>query len=339
MSGVRVGPPADGLVQSEVDGRVQLLSPVTIEACLLDGPASDVWRLCDGASTLDEIVEALAGSYGVEPDLIRADVRATIADLQARRLLGPTTHSRVALEALGSVLALDTDAPTADALRGSWAACLPDERAVHRRPATVVAPDVAIGPLEGAVAALNREFLERYSGLALHAGVVGDERRLVVLPGASGHGKTTLTAACVQAGWAYVSDEALCLHRDTGCVEGYPKPLSLDQRSLSLLGLPAPADGMAESYVAPGDLGDVLEPYERTVSDVVDLVRVPGASPELEPLHRADSIGLLLPRCFNHYLDPVSSFLLLSDLARQARCWRLTYDEPGAAAEVLLRRL
>jgi hypothetical protein len=48
---------------------------------VLNATASDVWRLCDGEQTLDEIVDLLASAYQAEASVIRPDVEKTIADL------------------------------------------------------------------------------------------------------------------------------------------------------------------------------------------------------------------------------------------------------------------
>lgn len=60
----------------------------------------------------------------------------------------------------------------------------------------------------------------------VHAGVVGHRGRAIVIPGPSGAGKTTLTAALVRAGAAYYSDEFAVLDAD-GRVHPYAKPLSI----------------------------------------------------------------------------------------------------------------
>jgi hypothetical protein len=48
---------------------------------VLNATASDVWRLCDGEQTLDEIVDLLASAYQGDAAVIRPDVEKTIAEL------------------------------------------------------------------------------------------------------------------------------------------------------------------------------------------------------------------------------------------------------------------
>jgi hypothetical protein len=70
----------------------------------------------------------------------------------------------------------------------------------------------------------------------LHAGVVADGDRAIVLPGLSFAGKTTLVRALVDAGAVYYSDEFAVLD-ETGRVHPYPKRLSV-----------RPADGRPVDY-------------------------------------------------------------------------------------------
>lgn len=60
----------------------------------------------------------------------------------------------------------------------------------------------------------------------VHAGVVADRDRAIVLPGLSFSGKTTLVRALVEAGATYYSDEFAVLD-ERGLVHPYTKPLSI----------------------------------------------------------------------------------------------------------------
>ena len=65
----------------EVDGDISLYDRVSQRALLLNGTASAIWRLADGAYTVDELVEELAAAYRVEPATIRVDVERTLGEL------------------------------------------------------------------------------------------------------------------------------------------------------------------------------------------------------------------------------------------------------------------
>jgi hypothetical protein len=63
----------------------------------------------------------------------------------------------------------------------------------------------------------------------VHAGVVGWKGRAIVLPGRTHTGKTTLTAALVRAGAAYLSDEFALIDKH-GRIHPFPKPLSIREQ-------------------------------------------------------------------------------------------------------------
>lgn len=69
--------------------------------------------------------------------------------------------------------------------------------------------------------------------IIVHAGVVGIEDQAVVIPGETRSGKTTLVAALVRAGAAYLSDEYAVID-EGGLVHPFAKPLSIrDDESVS----------------------------------------------------------------------------------------------------------
>jgi hypothetical protein len=86
-------------------------------------------------------------------------------------------------------------------------------------------------PLETALEVLEREIrteiaLRAPDVIFVHAGVVADKDRALVLPGASYTGKTTLVAALAEAGATYFSDEYAVLDAD-GNVHPYARPLGI----------------------------------------------------------------------------------------------------------------
>jgi hypothetical protein len=83
----------------------------------------------------------------------------------------------------------------------------------------------------------------RRGQLLLHAGgVAAVDGQTIVLHGASGAGKTTLTTALVAQNLAYVTDETVCLDPETLEVEPFPKPLTVKQGSQELLAHLRPPD-------------------------------------------------------------------------------------------------
>jgi Coenzyme PQQ synthesis protein D (PqqD) len=101
-----------------------------------------------------------------------------------------------------------------------------------------------LSPLDGAVAQATLDFIEARRGqLLLHAGgAATSDGRTIVVHGASGAGKTTLTAALVTQGLAYVTDETVCVDPDTLAIEPFLKPLTVKPGSHELLAHLQPAE-------------------------------------------------------------------------------------------------
>lgn len=74
-----IGPPEPHVIETEVRGDISLYDARNEQVLVLNGTASDIWRLCDGEETLDQIVTLLSATYGVEADAIRHEVKSTVA--------------------------------------------------------------------------------------------------------------------------------------------------------------------------------------------------------------------------------------------------------------------
>jgi len=193
--------------------------------------------------------------------------------------------------------------------------------------------------IERFFATLNELVLDAYHGVAIHAGVVARGRSAIAIPGRSGAGKSTLTAACVAAGFSYVSDEALCIDRLTGDVLPYPRPLMLSEPSLRLF---SPKEGSRNSgdgkvALGPADLGGNTSSVRLRLADVVLVER--GSALTLEPISPSVVVPELLERCFRGREDRGTTFELLAGVVRDCRAWRLGYVEAIDAAALLRREL
>jgi hypothetical protein len=189
---------------------------------------------------------------------------------------------------------------------------------------------------------LNRRAVDDMIHFGVHAGVIASNDRTIALPGGSGAGKTTLVGACLQAGFHYVSDEALCLDFSTGSVISYPKPLNLSTWSIEALRVKAShldlvPDG-SKTPLHPEAVGGVIAHAPPALSDLVLFHRRPGLA-ELRELPRSQVVANLLRYSFNHYKHPEEAFSLTTHLARHCRAWTLTYEHPGDAAGLLKSEL
>lgn len=188
--------------------------------------------------------------------------------------------------------------------------------------------------LPALVGTINRTAVERSENFAVHAGVVGLDDSVVAFPATSGGGKTTLTASCLLAGFAYLSDEALMLG-DGGDVIPYPKPLALSVWSSQALGIEVEG---AETLVTAADLGAIIAPGGTPVTDIV-VATFGAAREQLTELPRSQGVIALLAHSFNHYMDPARAFRLVTETASGARVWKLDYNDPLKAGVMLHRQV
>lgn len=79
--------PNASIIESEIDGDISLYDPASETVTVLNGTASDVWRLCDGQHTEGEIVELLASAYDVDAETIRDDVSTTLEQFEKSGLV------------------------------------------------------------------------------------------------------------------------------------------------------------------------------------------------------------------------------------------------------------
>lgn len=200
------------------------------------------------------------------------------------------------------------------------------------RPEPAAGPGLHLGVAEDlgeALARVNETVLARCRGLAFHAGVVARGSSAVIVPAASGRGKSTLVAALLQRGLDYASDEALVVEWQSGEVRTYPKWLSLSPWSVAALGLP-PARAGADAY-GPDELGAGLAHAPLEPGHIVLL----GDAGGLVELPRARGAQALLGMAFNAYRDPQAAYDAAVSVARRSRTWQLGRRHPAEMADLL----
>jgi hypothetical protein len=181
--------------------------------------------------------------------------------------------------------------------------------------------------------------------MAIHAGVVGHGGRCIVLPGASGRGKTTLTAALSRAGFRYFSDEFALLEEETLHVRPVPLGLTIKPDSLDPLApyypdirqLPAHMreDAQIVRYVNPDP-----DPTWWTRSDPVRWIVFPDYRPDavtaLRPVTKPEALRRLLAECLvlPERLDRVGVERLV-DWIRGISCLELTMSSLAEAVGLL----
>jgi hypothetical protein len=122
----------------------------------------------------------------------------------------------------------------------------------------------------------------------LHAGAVAQGPNAVLLVGASGWGKTTLTMELVRRGWRLLTDDFAPLTVD-GIVEPFVRRVNVTARTVALLGLEDPED--APRLVGfdrdPKWMLDIDSLFADRVSDPARLAAVFLLGPQREPGARA----------------------------------------------------
>ena len=196
------------------------------------------------------------------------------------------------------------------------------------------------GQVANLLADLNRMAIEECPAFAVHAGVVSINGRGVAFPAESGGGKTTLTAACLQRGFNYASDEALVIDVETGRALRYPKPLALTRWSRARLniddGKPNRNEPNGERLFTASELaGDLSDPEFDLGHVVLAEYGHQGTTLAEAPAH--DAMAALLRLSFNHYKHGERAFRLAADLANRVQAWRLNYGDPSEAANLMRR--
>lgn len=189
---------------------------------------------------------------------------------------------------------------------------------------------------------LNTEVTRRSGDfLLIHAGAVatpaGDG---VLLPAPSGHGKSTLVAGLVRAGFGYLSDEAGAIDPVSRKVYPYPKALSLGWDVLENL-FPDLAEGTDrqahQRHLHPDRLrpGAIAEPC--AMRFVIAHRYRAGASTSITPISSGSASLELGQNAMNLSVYRERALTLLSDLVLGAKCYRMIHGNLQEAVEAVRR--
>lgn len=188
--------------------------------------------------------------------------------------------------------------------------------------------------------------------LVFHAGLVARDGRTVVMPGASGQGKSTLTAGLAYGGWRLFSDEFALLRPETFEFHPYPRPVSLKNESISVLGSRVPQDRFSRIYrdTPKGTIRYLRPPAQSLARSHVParphLILFPeynpDAKPTVEEIRKIEAFALIRGSVVNSdRLGPVA-FDTMCRLTEECPVFRLTYrslDQGIAMVEDLWERL
>ena len=220
---------------------------------------------------------------------------------------------------------------------GSGWQIIVDERPSHRvSRASEVVPALFAEINESVVHASSaRHVLFHASGAAS-----GD--RCAIFPGTSGSGKTTLVAGLVLAGLSYVTDEAVALDVESRLVQPFPKPLSIERGSWTVLESLRPTlDEDLRDWAADQWHIDPLSVRENAVAApsrpafVVPVRYAEGERTTLRAIHRADAVTSLMNNAFETNRKGRTMFNAVSAMVREAECFELVVSDLKVACELV----
>jgi hypothetical protein len=191
---------------------------------------------------------------------------------------------------------------------------------------------------------INRQVIER-SGeyLLLHSAAAVGKTGAILLPAPPESGKSTVVAALVQAGLDYLTDEAAAIDPSTGFVYPYPKPLSLDPGSWSVLPDLEPKIGPdlkpfigVQWQVAPNDIRprSIAEPAQ--VRFVITPSYARGQTTSLVPVSRAKMLTALVNNSFNLASFGRNGFALLARVVAGSDCYTAAFSDVHEACDAIL---
>jgi hypothetical protein len=182
------------------------------------------------------------------------------------------------------------------------------------------------------------------AGLVFHAAAVSLASRAVLLPGATGSGKTTLTAHCIALGFRYLTDELSLVAVGSHVVRGAPRPLHAKASGRAALpdschGWSKLSSSVTTLLQAPASTRVSPDRSGPRLAMVVFPRHEPATPTHLEPITRAEcGLGLMATLLNARNLSD-HGFGLVAALARRTPAFRLRYGDASSAARILERHV
>ena len=191
------------------------------------------------------------------------------------------------------------------------------------------------------VGRLNRIAFDSDPGrLHLHAAAVELDGVGVLLAGASGSGKSTVTTELLRRGASYLTDECLTILPGSATAYGYPKPITLKEgsvRSLRSSGLTEldsiEAALTGRSHLRASRLSSIV-PYSR-VGIIVSLRFDPSVPPVFAPISAAEAGARLLADSLDGVRIGVSAVEVIGSTLARSEAWEIVYSDARTAADLI----
>ncbi len=369
--------PDPRVYESEVSGQRVLFNSRDRRLHVLNSSAGAIWDALGGAGTIGEVADVLSERFGTVPRVVRPDVERIVDQFHTDGLVAANAHDAghlpasrphtkhlaaaeagafrvAALDAVIGVESTDpdvqaalaqvfspllTDRPPTVSMRvaesdqGSWVIQLlgAEPIVVGSRLAAVLR---AIGEANNVAVASIPDHL------VFHAGAIGGMSGVALLPAASNHGKSTLTAALVSSGCDYLTDEAAAIGPGRVC-RPFPKSITLDPGSFPLFPNLAPpsGDGLVgamrgrEWHVDPARIGKVGTTGEVTV--IVCPHWRAGSTTRVSRCPPTEALHLLIGEVFDFSQGGQMIFERLSELVDNVPVYRLGYSDMNEAVSAV----
>jgi HprK-related kinase A len=184
--------------------------------------------------------------------------------------------------------------------------------------------------------------------LIIHAAVVEKNGRAAILPAPPGSGKSTLCAALVgRGGWRLLSDELTLLRLDDGLIEPVPRPVSLKNGAIDVIGryLPSPVFSRAVTDTVKGTVAhmkapaaSILRAHETAAPAWLIFPRYEaGVATLLEPVPRARAFMRVADNAFNYSVLGGRGFTALGRMIDEVDSHALSYSVLDEALDLFDR--
>ena len=186
-------------------------------------------------------------------------------------------------------------------------------------------------------------------GMALHAAALSKNGKGVILPGASGRGKTTLSTWLATKGYNYLTDEYVFIRENTNLIQAFSRPPNVKVKGIDALDsyfdVSAHEDQTIQSSQVAMIPTRLLNPNNKNEEAVVSLIVFPNYKEssefELEKLSKARA-GLTLMECLVNARNLNGhGFSEATRLVRDTPAYLLTYSSvdqlSGQFQEILPR--